>query len=53
MPTSWNSFETPEDREAQKVYDAAFSAAIQTLRDMIGPNIKITLTNEYGASVQH
>lgn len=55
--TSTNRFLTPEevaaDLAADQAYQAMLGEKIQSLKDLIGPSIKVTLTNEFGASMTY
>lgn len=47
----YNSFLTPEDEALELAYASTLDDAIQRLKGVVGSGMKITLTNEFGASV--
>jgi FPC/CPF motif-containing protein YcgG len=51
--TSINTFESPEDAAAEQAYNDMLGEAIQSLKALVGPDIKVTLTNEFGASMTY
>jgi hypothetical protein len=57
MSPSLVRFLTPDEVAAQEAHEAAYHSAlaesIQSLKDLVGPGIRVTLTNEFGASVNY
>ena len=50
---SINTVESEEDIAAELAYQTMVGEAIQALRNILRDSIKITLTNEFGASVDY
>jgi hypothetical protein len=57
MSASVNTFLTDEEVQAEQAatqaYNDLLGEKIQSLKDLVGPNIKVTLTNEFGASMTY
>jgi hypothetical protein len=48
-----NTIVTAEDEADELAYQTLLGERIQALKDLVGQNIKVTLTNEFGASMTY
>ena len=48
-----NTIVTAEDEADELAYQTLLGERIQALKDLVGQNIKVTLANEFGASMTY
>jgi hypothetical protein len=48
-----NTIVTAEDEADELAYQTLLGEKIQALKDLVGQNIKVTLTNEFGVTVHY